>query len=118
MTKRIEKALKAALLENGEMSHGLYEFDLEDGLDYWRDSLREDNDDYLFAVTENSGDVAMVLFEKSGKMHINEQAREKLHSYWAGNIYEKNMKNLIPMFAMELNAGIIPNTGFKVALVA
>ena len=118
MTKKIEKALETALLENGEMSYGLYEFDLEDGLDYWRDSLREDNDDYLLVVTENSGDAAMLLFEKSGEMHINEQAREKLRTYWAGKVYEKNMKNLIPMLAMQLNAGGIPNTGFKVSLVA
>ena len=118
MAKRIEKALKIALLENGEMSYGLYEFDLEDGLDYWRDSLREDNDDYLFAVTENSGDVAMVLFEKSGKIHINEQAREKLQALWIGSAYAQNMKNLIPMFAMDLKAGGIPNTGFKIALAA
>ncbi len=118
MTKKIEKALKAALLENGEMSHGLYEFDLEDGLDYWRDSLREDNDDYLFAVTENSGDVAMVLFEKAGKIHINEQAREKLQALWISDAYPRNMKKLIPMFAKQLKAGHIPANGVKEGLFA
>jgi len=28
--------------------------------------MARDKDDYIFAVTENSGDVAMVLIEKSG----------------------------------------------------
>ena len=62
------------------MQYGLYEYELEERVDELTASLAADQDDYIFAVTENSGHVAMVLIEKSGQVHINEQAREKLRA--------------------------------------
>ena len=50
-------------------------------LDELKSSLAHDRDDYIFAVTEKSGHVAMVLIEKTGHVYINEQAKEKLGSF-------------------------------------
>jgi len=86
---------------------------LEEFLDDLKSSLAEDKDDYIFAVTENSGHVAMVLIEQSGQVHINEQAREKLQALWPAAAYESNMKNLIPAFAKQLNEGELPINGVK-----
>ncbi len=59
--RRIENLLRKALLEGGEMAYGLYEFELQEHIDYWYQGLLRDKDEFLFAVTENNGDVAMVL---------------------------------------------------------
>lgn len=111
-TKKIEKLLKQALLQNGEMHHSLYEFELEEIVDDLKQSMRDDNDDYIFSVTENNGHVAMVLIEKSGQVHVNEQAREKLKNLWPA-AYKSNMQKLIPAFARQLNEDDIPVNGVK-----
>ena len=74
--KDIEKRLQQTLMHDDAMQYGLYTYELEEILDELRSSLARDNDDYIFAVTENSGHVAMVLIEKTGQIYINEQARE------------------------------------------
>lgn len=113
MTARnIEKLLEQTLLHDGAMQYGLYEYELEELLDELKSSLTEDKDDYIFAVTENSGHVAMVLIERSGQVHINEQAREKLQALWPA-AYESNIKNLIPAFAKQLNEGELAINGVK-----
>src|SRR4030095_17097694 len=80
--KNIERLLEQTLLHDGAMQYGLYEYELEELVDELTSSLVADQDDYIFAVTENSEHVAMVLIEKSGQVHINEQAREKLRALW------------------------------------
>ncbi|NJN82782.1 MAG: hypothetical protein HC802_11245 [Caldilineaceae bacterium] len=75
--------------------------------------MATDADDYIFAVTENRGYVAMVLIERSGELYINEEAREKLKLLWPA-AYETNMKLFIPRFAGELARGVIPINGVKV----
>lgn len=113
--KEIEKLLKKALLNDGEMAQALFEFEFEEeDLDELKASLIEDDDDFLFAVTENTGDVAMVLIEKSLEIHANEQAREKLKEHWQSN-YDRNIKLLIPDFAEQLSAGELPINGVKTA---
>ena len=111
--KRIEKLLKQALIHDGEMKHELYEYELEEHLYEWKLSMAKDKDDYIFAVTENSGHVAMVLIEKTGEVHINEEARERLKELWPA-AYEGNMKKLIPAFTEQLNEGEIPVNGVKI----
>ena len=111
--KSTKKWLEQALLHDGEMQQELYEFELEEMLDDLKSSMAEDKDDFIFAVTENRGDVAMVLIEKSGKVHINEQAREGLKALWPA-AYESNLKKLIPAFAALLNGGEIPVNGVKI----
>ena len=110
--KNIEKRLEQTLLHDGAMRYGLYEYELEELLDELKSSLVADQDDYIFAVTENSGHVAVVLIEQSGQVHINEQAREKLRALWPA-AYASNMQKLIPMFAKQLHAGELPINGVK-----
>ncbi len=104
--------MKQTLLDDGEMQYELYKYELEELLDEWKASMAKDDDDYIFAVTENSGRVAMILIEKSGEVHINEQARERLKALWPA-AYENNMNKLIPAFAEQLNEGEIPVSGVK-----
>ena len=111
--KRIERLLKQALIQDGAMQYELYRYELEDLLDEWKSSMTQDKDDFIFAVTENSSHVAMVLIEKSGDLHINEQARERLKALWPA-AYESNMKKLIPAFAEQLKEGEIAVSGVKI----
>ena len=110
--KDIEKILQQTLLHDAAMEYRLYEYELKELLDELKSSLAADRDDYIFAVTENSGHVAMVLIEKSGQVHINEQAREKLRALWLAT-YASNMQQLIPAFAKQLHAGELPINGVK-----
>lgn len=113
MAKRnIKKLLEQSLLRDGEMREELYEYELEEMLDELMFSMAQDEDDYIFAVTENHGDVAMVLIEKSAQVHINEVARDRLKALWSA-AYESNMKMLIPAFAAQLSSGEIPVNGVK-----
>jgi hypothetical protein len=108
----IENLLEQTLLHDGAMQQGLYEYELEELLDELKSSLAADQDDYIFAVTENSGHVAMVLIEKSGQIYINEQAREKLQALWPV-AYKSNIQKLIPAFAQQLHEGELPINGVK-----
>jgi frataxin-like iron-binding protein CyaY len=108
----IAKRLEQALMHGDAMPYGLYKYELEEIIGELKSSLTQDNDDYIFAVTENSGYVAMVLIEKSGQVYINEQAREKLKALWHA-AYESNMKKLIPVFAKQLHENELPINGVK-----
>lgn len=110
--KTIAKNLENALVKDGKMRQELYEWEVEEHLAYFQSSLIEDNDDFLFVVTEHTNDVAMLLIEKSGKIHINEAAREKLKELWKG-AYLENMKMLIPEFAKQLHEGNLAVNGVK-----
>jgi hypothetical protein len=57
--KTIEKNLIKALLEDGTMAYDLFEYELKEHKDEYRNSKQEDGDDYFFAVTEHTNDVAM-----------------------------------------------------------
>jgi predicted metal-dependent hydrolase len=100
-SKQIEMLLHKALLEEGEMAQSLYEYELEEHIDYWYEGLKADRDDFVFAVTENSGHVAMVLIMADKTVLINEVARAKLSDFWQHN-YRANMEKLIPMMAKDL----------------
>ncbi|MDA1043917.1 MAG: hypothetical protein O3C57_01700 [Verrucomicrobia bacterium] len=113
--RRIENRLRKALLQNGKMEHSLYEFELEEHLEYWYQGLKTDRDEFVFAVTENSGDVAMVLITDEKTVHINEQAKAKLFELWP-LAYQTNMKQLIPMMAAELANDIIAVNGVKTVM--
>ena len=110
--KNIEKRLEQTLIHDEAMQYGLYTYEFEEALDELKSSLAHDRDDDIFAVTENSGHVAMVLLEPSGQVYINEQAKEKLQALWPVT-YERNMKQLIPVFAQQLHAGALPINGVK-----
>ena len=57
--KDITRRLERALLRDGDMHHELYSYELEEILDDLKSSMTHDKDDYIFAVTENGGHVAM-----------------------------------------------------------
>jgi hypothetical protein len=115
VSKRIEKLLRKALLQEGPMAYALYEHELVEHLDYWYNGLVADRNEFVFAVTENSGDTAMVLITKEKNIYINEVAREKLSRMW-GPAYKPNMKRMIPMMAEELANDIIAVNGINIVL--
>ena len=55
-----EKYLVRALLNNGVMSKALFEEELQDQLDEFMKSKKEDGDDLFFVVTERDNHVAML----------------------------------------------------------
>src|SRR5437899_661455 len=115
MRKRIENILHKALLLNGKMEYSLYEYELEEHIDYWKKGMQEDNEEFVFVVTEKNGDAAMLLLTNDDELFINEKARQQLQSYWK-NAYEENIKLLLPSMAKELSEGILSVTGVKFAV--
>ena len=106
MKKQIKKNLQKVLLSDIEMSYDLYEFNLEDNIDFWKKGMHEEESAFVIAVTEDNGDVAMLLITDKEELFINELAREKLRQYWhLEDEYSKNMEFLIPDIAKELTKG-------------
>ena len=110
--KKIANLLRETLLQGGKMERALYEYELEEHIDYWYEGLKADRDEFVFAVTENSGDVAMVLITADKTVYINEDATEQLAKEWP-IAYKTNIKRLIPMMAEDLANNIISVNGVK-----
>jgi len=68
--RKIANTLRKALLQDGKMERALYEYELEEHLDYWYEGLKSDRDQFVFAITENSGDVAMVLITPDKTIYV------------------------------------------------
>lgn len=124
MTKKdIQKALENTLLNNEKMAIELYQYELEEMLDDLKESILEDNDDSIFAITVHKNDetlkhdTALVLIEKSGEVHINEAAKNRLKVIWLGS-YAVNIRKLLPEFVQQLNDGEIPINGIKTVFEA
>lgn len=111
--KIIEKNLSKALLENGVMAQALFEYELEEHIAEYRESMRADRDEYFFAITEHTNDVAMLLIEKNGTVHINEKARRLLQKLWRTS-YSENIRLLLPDMVAELAKGYLYGAGVKV----
>jgi hypothetical protein len=109
-----EKHLVRALLNNGTMSKLLFEEELQDQTDEFLKSKQEDGDDYFFAITERDNQVAMLLIDRDDKVHVNEEARAVLKTYWQNSVYENNMLMLLPQMVDELNEGYYFVTGVNV----
>ena len=109
-----EKYLVRALLDDGAMSKALFEEELQDQTDEFLRSKQEDGDDYFFAITERDKQVAMLLIDRDDKVHVNEEARAVLKTYWQKSVYEDNMLMLLPQMVDELNEGYYFVTGVKV----
>jgi hypothetical protein len=108
-----EKHLVRALLENGQMSKALFEEELADQIDEFLKSKQEDHDDYFFAITENNNHVAMLLIDEDDNVHVNEEARAVLKTFWQKSIYDDNMLMLLPQMVDELSEGYYFVTGVK-----
>lgn len=116
MKKAIQNSLRKALVADDDMSYALYKHELEEHIDYWKTGMRLDGDEFLFVLTENRGEVAMLLMTNKDELFINEQAREKLRRLWHfKGVYEDNMKLFLPLMAEQLAAGEIAVTGVKTA---
>ena len=63
-------------------------------------------------MIEYSGEVAMILLHKSGEAYINDAARTELQGLWGG-AYRRNMDELIPVFAQQLDGGEIAILGVE-----
>ncbi len=99
--KEIEKLLHKALLQNGDMSLRLYEHDLIEHIDEWKQGMITDGDAFVFAVDVNNREVAMVLINSTFDVYINNDARDFLKTQWP-LAYDENITNLIPSMAEEL----------------
>lgn len=113
---KIENCLLKALLLDGAMAYGLYEHELVEHVDYWKESLKKDNDDFVFVVTVNNGDVAMLLITKNDELYINEEARKKLKLFWKTN-YQTNINLLLPNMVKDLSNDCFALTGAKFILI-
>ena len=102
--KTIEKNLRKALLEDGPLALALFEYELQEHIAEYLQSKRDDGDDYFFAVTEHTNDVAMLLIDNQEAIYINEAARARLKALWQTS-YAGNMRRLIPDMAGELDNG-------------
>lgn len=109
-----EKYLVRALLNDGVMSKSLFEDELQEQIDEFLKSKKEDEDDFFFAITERDNHVAMLLIDGGDKVHINEEARAVLRTFWQKSVYENNMRILIPEMVDELGEGYYFVSGVKV----
>ena len=108
-----EKYLVRALLNDGVMSYSLFEDELQDQIDEFLKSKKEDGDDFFFAITERDNHVAMLLIDGDDKVHVNEEARALLKIFWQKSVYQHNMQILIPQMVDELSEGYYFVTGVK-----
>ena len=112
--KTIKKNLRKALLDDGHLSQDLFEYELEEHIDEYIQSKRADRDDFFFAITEHTNEVAMLLIDQVDNVHINEEARTLLRKFWRG-AYKHNLDILIPDMAEQLDAGFLCAMGVKVS---
>ena len=111
---QIENELRKALLLNGEMSYELFEYELKEHIDYWKKGVKQDKEEFMFAVTQNNRDVAMLLITNKEELFVNEKAREQLYKFWnIKNAYKNNIEYLLPFMVEELENGVIPVNGVK-----
>ena len=110
--KELARLLRKALLQGGEMQQSLYEYELEEIIDDLYKGLKVDGEDYVFAITENTGHVAMVLITGDKTVYKNEAARDKLAELWPA-VYEKNIKLFMPMWIQNLADGYMAIQGVK-----
>ncbi|MBN1428558.1 MAG: hypothetical protein JXB07_09235 [Anaerolineae bacterium] len=109
----IERNLRRALLEDGPLVQDLFEYELEEHIDDYLRSKRQDNDKYFLAVTENRNHVAILLIDEDEVVHVNEDAREALKTLWK-DLYQQNLEKMIPDMARELDTGYLYIAGIKV----
>jgi hypothetical protein len=116
----VKAALTKALLQDGEMSHNLYEYELAKEIGYLKRSLKKDRNDFIICITSNhhtlsdTYHVAMVLIHRIGNIYINEEAKEKLKKLWIADAYQKNLDQLIPMFAESISNNELAIAGVTV----
>jgi hypothetical protein len=81
---------------------------------YWKDCLKRDKEDFLFVVTVNNGDAAMLLITNNDEQYINEKARKQLKAFWQKN-YRTNIEMLLPAMVKDLSDDFFSVTGVIIA---
>ena len=102
--------LTNALLNGSPMSLARYQYELEEQIEELKAIMHEDNNDLLMTLTENSGDVAMLLILKDDTVYCNEEARDKLQDLWK-EYYEYNIQLIIPGMVEDLCVDCLPLFG-------
>lgn len=110
--KIIEENLRATLLEDRPFAQALFEYELEEHTEEYLQSKRADADEYFFAITEHTNDVAMLLIDEHDNIHVNQEARALLKKLWR-DAYQQNLQRLIPDIAGEIDAGFLYTAGVK-----
>ncbi|HEY9735358.1 MAG TPA: hypothetical protein V6D06_03715 [Trichocoleus sp.] len=110
--EEMEELLRIALLRNGALAREVYENRLEDNVSRWHVGLQISGEQFLFAVAESEGEIAMVLLEGGKRLYINGAAREKLTELWE-ETYTNQMEILIPMIAEDLAEGVLSVTAVQ-----
>lgn len=110
---RLTMLLRPVLTGRGKMAMELFEFEFKDkDLDEFKQILENDEAEYLFAITENSSDIAMVLVESSGEVYKNEEAKKRLRKLWKKS-YGDIIRKMIRFFAEQLAEGALAITIVK-----
>ena len=89
------------------MSLVRYQYELEEQIEELQAIMHEDSNDLLMAITENTGDVAMLLLLKDDSVYCNEDARDKLRELWKDS-YEYNIQLIIPGMVEDLCNDCLP----------
>ena len=114
MKTEIENSLLKALLLDGAMEYRVYEFELKEHIAYWKEGLKKDKEDFVFVVTVNNGDVAMLLITNKDELYINEKARKQLKAFLGKN-YKTNIEMLLPTMVNDLSNDYFSLTGVKIS---
>ena len=112
--QQIKNILSNALLLDGEMAYKLYEYELVEHIAYWKDCLKRDKEDFLFVLTVNKGNAAMLLITNNDEQYINEKARKQLKIFWQIN-YRSNIEMLLPAMVKDLSDDCFSVTGVIIA---
>ncbi|SRR6266516_1686681 len=111
--KTIAENLKRVLLDDAPFAQALFDYELREHIEEYRESKHRDNDRYFFAITEHTNDVAMLVIDEHDTVHINEDARAALRALWR-DAYPSNIQRLLPKMVQDLNAGYLFAAGVKV----
>jgi hypothetical protein len=109
----IQQVLFEALLLDGELFDSLYKYELEEHIDFWKEGLIRDKNDFIFVVTENNGHAAMLVITKKDELLINVAARDFIKNVWKKR-YNQNIKNLLPSMVSDLDSGCFSLTGVTI----
>jgi len=111
--KTIAANLKRVLLDDAPFAIALFDYELREHIEEYLESKRVDHDQYFFAVTEHTNDVAMLLIDEQDGIHINEDARAMLRTLWR-DAYAHNIELLIPKMVQDLQTGYLSTAGVQV----
>ncbi len=100
------KLTRALLLEE-PMSHRLYEYELAEYVESWKASIDPKIHDMVIVITENIGDVAMVMIMRDKTLFVNEDALTLLELIW-GDDFEIYIRYIINDAVQDLREDRLP----------